>query len=280
MVSNNSDVFMARPSGTFVIPMTHPSKFFRNQTNQFTALLDWEKAVRIQKEGPTIVHPPFEDWQWRPTFTNLEWYFRSMLGHRGCTCGSEWDGPWSIDFEATVDRRVVCCGIWSTSQPLSHKGLCIPLLSQGGVPYWTPPEEHRVLQYLHGFFTDALLYKIGQNTVGYDTGFPPFHVGSLIYQAWGVVVRGILGDTMAAHHTCFSELKHGLAFLTSVSTDMSPYKEELWDEDQDEDDDDEKDWTRILDRPDERVRKYNLKDAFGQAVVWNGMVKEMGKAYV
>lgn len=263
---------MARPPGTFILPIIHPAKFFRNQVNQFTGVLDWERAVRIQKEGPSIVHPPFEDWQWHPTLEVLANYFDSMGT-------SDNLGPWSIDFEATVDRRVVCLGIWSTVQPCTHRGLCIPFLSQGGVPYWTASEELRVRELLRCFFTDPMLGKVGQNTVGYDTGYPPFHVRSLVYQAWGIVVRGIVGDTMAAHHTCFSELRHSLAFLSSVATDMGPYKEELWDEDQDEDDDSEKDWTRILERPDERVRKYNLKDAFAQAVVWNGMVLEMGAAY-
>lgn len=267
-----------RQPGTFIIPMVHPAAFFRNQTNQFTAVLDWEKAVRIQKEGPTIVHPPFEEWQWRPDVTRVEWYFERML-----RLGSYFDplqldpGPWSIDFEATLNREIVCLGIWSCHDPARHRGLCIPFLGRGGVRYWSPSDELRIMGMVRDFFTDPLLPKIGQNTVGYDTGYPPFNTRALIKTAWGIDVQGIAGDTMVAHHTCFAELRHGLGFLTSVATDLGPYKEELWEnsDEQDEEDDDEKDWTRILERPDEKVRKYNLKDAFGQAFVWNGLELEM-----
>lgn len=265
---------MSRPPGTFIVPMTDPSKFFKNQTMQFTGVLDWQKAVRIQKEGPSVIHPPFEEWQWRPTITDVQEYFLHHLA-----LGGDDPGPYSIDFEATLSREVVCLGIWSCADATNHNGLCIPFLSQGGVRYWNPIDEQAIMQMVLDFFVDPRRPKIGQNTVGYDTGYPPFNSRALIKTAWGIDVQGIVGDTMAAHHTCFAELRHGLAFLSSVATDMSPYKEELWDSDEDEDDDDEKDWTRILERPDEKVRKYNLKDAFAQAVVWNGMVKEMGNAY-
>lgn len=184
-------------------------------------------------------------------------------------------GPHSIDFEATLHREVVCLGIWSCHEPTRHRGICIPFLSQGGARYWSPRDESAVLGMVRDFFVDPRRTKIGQNTVGYDTGYPPFNSRSLIKEAWGVDVAGIVGDCMVAHHVCFSELRHSLAFQASIGTDLSPYKEELWDDEQDEDDDTEADWTRILDRPDERVRKYNLKDAFAQAVLWNGLVMEM-----
>jgi len=271
---------MTRPAGTYILPMMHPASFFKNQTMQFTASLDWKRAVRIQKEGPTNVHQPIEEWQWRPTYDDVATYIGRMGTDRSVLDSPNPDpGPWSIDFEATLNRDVVCLGIWSCHQPTLHRGICIPFLSQGGVRYWSAGDELRVMDLIRGFFTSSVLGKIGQNTVGYDTGYPPFNARALIKTAWGIDVAGIIGDTMVAHHTCFSELRHGLGFLTSIATDMGPYKEELWDDDQDEDDDDEKDWTRILERPDERVRKYNLKDAFGQAVVWNGLEMEMGAAF-
>ncbi len=263
---------MARSPGTYILPIIHPAAFFRSQVNAFTAVEDWRKAVRIQKEGPSVIHPPFEDYQWRPSLADVDTYFSAML-HTD-------PGPWSIDFEATVDRQIVCLGIWSTRSPTTHKGLCIPFLSQGGVRYWPSDVEQVVFGICAQFFTNPLYLKIGQNTVGYDTGYPPFNQRSLIKQAWGIDVQGILGDTMAAHHTCFSELRHSLSFLSSVATDLSPYKTELWEDDNaDEEEDDADDWTRILDRPDEKVRKYNLKDAFAQAIVWNGLEYEMGFGY-
>lgn len=259
---------MARPTGTFILPIIHPAKFFRNQVNQFTGVLDWERALRIQREGPTIVHPPFEDWQWRPTLENVDHYFSTMYD------GSD-PGPWSIDFEATVDRQVVCLGLWSCHESLTHRGLCVPFLAQGGVRYWSAMDELHIMKLVRKFFTDSQIYKIGHNAAGYDLGVPPYNKNSLIKQAWNIDVKGFIADTMIMHHTAFSELRHSLAFCSSIGTDLSPYKEELWEDDQDEDDDSEDDWTRILERPTERVTKYCLKDVFAQAMIYNQLSMEL-----
>ena len=262
-----------RPSGTLILPMLNPNQFFSSSVLSFTASEDWKKALRIQRGGQLRVPLPMDEWQWRPTVQCVQEYFDAMDCIRHPLVGDP--GPWSIDFEATVKREIVCLGIWSCHEPTKHKGIVIPFLSQGGVPYWSPKDELVVLDLVRAFFTDACRQKIGQNTVGYDTGYPPFNQRSLIKQAWGIDVAGIIGDTMVAHHTCFSELRHGLAFLSSISTDMGPYKEELWDAEQGQEDDAEKDWTRILDRSDARVRMYCGKDCYAQAEVWNALTLEM-----
>lgn len=263
-----------RPNGTYILPVLHPASYFRNQTMRFTGDVDWEKAVRIQREGPTLVHPPIERWQWEPSLEDVQLYF-GCTQLQGGDLGWADPGPWSIDFEATLNREVVCLGIWSCHEPTRHRGICIPFLSQYGKAYWNPSEEQAVMGMVRDFFMDRARPKIGQNTVGYDTGFPPFHERSLLFQAWGIWAEGMIGDTMAAHHTCFPELKHNLAFLSSIATDMGPYKDELWEDEEDEEDDDELDWSRILERPDEKVRVYCMKDAFATAMVWNGLSYEM-----
>lgn len=265
---------MARPNGTFILPMLHPASFFRNQTYSFAGVEDWKKAVRIQREGPTIIHPPIEEWQWRPTLDDVETYFVTM-GQSHYLLNGGGLGPWSIDFEATVAREVVCLGIWSCNDPTRHRGICIPFLSQYGRRYWSPSDEVRVMELVRRFFTDPRIGKIGHNAAGYDLGVPPFNGRSLIKQAWGIDVQGFVADTMIMHHVAFSELRHSLSFCSSIGTDLGPYKEELWDAEQDEEDDDEKDWTRILDRSDQKVRVYNLKDAFAQAVVYNQLALEL-----
>ncbi len=265
-----------RPPGTFILPMLHPATFFRNQTLAFTGVADWEKAVRVQREGPTIVHPPIEEWQWRPTLLHLQKYMTNMMrGGLPYIESSDDPGPWSIDFEATVQREVVCLGIWSCHEPLKHRGICIPLLSQFGRRYWSPADEQVVMSLVRAFFIDPRRGKIGHNAAGYDLGVPPFNQRSLIKEAWGIDVQGFIADTMVMHHTAFAELRHSLAFCASVGTDLPPYKEELWDEEADEEDDSEKDWTRILERPDQKVRVYNLKDAFAQAIIYNQLSEEL-----
>lgn len=259
-----------RPEGTFIVPMLNPNQFFSSSVLSFTASEDWKKALWIQRNGPVKVPLPMEEWQWRPTLAIVRHYFEEMHSLLGSN-----PGPWSIDFEATLQREIVCLGIWSCHEPHKHRGIIIPFLSQGGVRYWSPEDELKVMSLVRAFFTDPLRLKIGQNTVGYDTGYPPFNQRSLIKEAWGIDVAGILGDTMVAHHTCFSELRHSLAFLSSISTDLGPYKEELWDAEQGQEEDNEKDWTRILDRPDKKVRIYCGKDCYAQAEVWNALALEM-----
>jgi hypothetical protein len=256
--------------------MLNPNQFFSSSVLSFTAAEDWKKAIRIQRDGPTRVPLPMEEWQWRPSVHDVKSYFWRMTAFLDNTINGFGDpGPWSIDFEATLKREIVCLGIWSCHEPTKHRGIVIPFLSQGGVPYWSPEDELVVLDLVRAFFTDARRHKIGQNTVGYDTGYPPFNQRSLIKQAWGIDVAGILGDTMVAHHVCFPELRHGLAFLSSISTDLGPYKEELWDAEQGQEDDAEKDWTRILERSDMKVRVYCGKDCYAQAEVWNALALEM-----
>lgn len=130
------------------------------------------------------------------------------------------------------------------------------------------------MEYVRRFFTDPSIEKVAQNGTGFDCGYTPFNEHSILKQAWGIDIAGLVGETMAAHHMCFSELRHGLAFQSSIVTDLSPYKSELWDTD-DEEDDDAADWTRILDLPDERTRQYCLRDCFATAVSWNVLEQEM-----
>lgn len=251
--------------GIFHLPTIHPAKLFRNQTLQFACVEDWKKAARVQQEGPTRVPPPFEEWQWMPTLQHVT----EFLSDTWFT-----NGPWAIDFEATLDRRVVCLGIWCCTRPTERRGICIPFLKQGGGSYWSCEEEVTVMKHVRAFFEEPIIEIVGQNIVGYDTGYPPFNGRSLIKQAWDIDVQGIVGDTLAAHHTCFPELRHSLAFQASIATDMPPFKIEVWEED-DDSDVDENDWARILDRPDKKLRTYNLCDAFSTAMIWNGLVKEM-----
>lgn len=265
---------MTRPHGTFLLPIHDPKSVFTNQTYAFAMHEDWRKAGRIQREGPTRIPPPVERWQWMPTLSDVRHFFEVMIPT---------DGPWSVDFEATLDGRPVCVGFWQCHMPMSFRGLCVPVLSQGGGNYWSDEEWPIVLGILRDFFTNPNLGKIGHNLTGYDCGYIDPESGekwnsrSLIKTAWDIDVVGIVGDTMAAHHTCFPELKTSLSFVASMTTDMNPFKLAVW-EDDDEDDTPDKgkpEWVRILERPDEKTRIYNLNDNFAQAVSWNVLVEEM-----
>jgi hypothetical protein len=253
-----------RPHGTYLLPVIHPAALQRRQTMEFATAWDWKKAARIQREGATIVPPPLMEWQTHPTLESVMQWFDL---HRG------W--PVAIDFEATQDRQVVCMSAWSTRNPTEERGICVPFLSQGGGKYWTnPDEEYAVLEIIQEWLADPRIPKVGHNLVGYDTGYPGHAELSLVHEAWGVTTQGIIGDTIVAMHSCFPELPLSLAFLSSLVTDLGPYKLALHGKG-DGDDDPKPAWTRILERPDLELREYALRDAFATAEGWNVLREEM-----
>lgn len=237
---------------------------------RFAAMEDWKKAERIQREGCTLVPPPIMRWQWEPLYQNVRDWLHAHT----------WDGSvTAIDFEATVDGQPVCLGLWDALDPLHVPGICIPFLCQGGAQYWNHGDYFDVFQMVCAFLRDPRYLKTGQNLAGYDTGVPPFHKRSLVYRAWGIEIAGLEIDTFPLHHVCFSEVKHGLDTQASLVTDLSRYKQELHehDDDEDEDDDAEDDWSKVLEKPDEELRVYCLKDCFSQAMARLSLIKE---AYV
>lgn len=258
---------MSRPPGLFIVPTIHPARFFRDATLAFAAVQDWKKAVRVQREGVTRVHRPIEPWQWHPSLTEVRGFFTTRLVLDG--------GPYSVDFEATVEGEPVCMAVWSCKDPRESYGICVPFLSQGGAKYWSPEEWPIVFNIVKLFLEAPHIPKVGQNVVGYDWGIPPWNTRSLVKRAWGIDVQGTLADTMVDHHACFPELRHALAFQASIATDLPPYKFEYHETlTETEDDDDEDDWTRLLDKPDEATRVYCLKDAYATAECYSGLEVE------
>lgn len=257
-----------RPPGTFIVPTLLPTALFANQAMAFAVQADWAKAARIQLEGPTRVPLPVEEWQWRPLIRDVDRYLTATLDYD--------PGPWAIDFEATMNQEPVCLGFWSCHEPMKHRGICIPFLNQGGSRYWSATDEIVVMGMIREFMLNAHLGKVGHNLAGYDTGIPPFNTRALMKIAWNLDIAGDLDDTMAMHHCAFSELRHKLALLASLVTDMGPFKLDVWkDDDGDEETQAKPEWTRILDRPDEKTRVYCLGDCFATAVGRNVLLPEI-----
>ncbi len=265
---------MSRPRGTYLMPTLHPAYLFRSPTYAFAAQEDWKKAVRLQREGQTIVPPPVQEWQWKPMWEQVLEFFTTARNHELAL---------SIDFEATLDGKPVCMAAWPVyPNPYLGVGICVPFLSQGGGDYWPNKTQQSTVI---GLVCEALAHpcipKIGHNIVGYDFGYPPWNACGLVKRAWDCDVQGIIGDTMVAHHAAFAELKHSLSFCASIATDLGPYKTEVHQRKSDdpdeisEEDDSAGDWARVLDIPDQQLRVYCLYDAWATQVVWRGLEREM-----
>lgn len=241
---------------TWCVPTIHPASLFRDQTMQFAVKADFAKLSRIVRDGgPSVVPPPWEEWQLFPRLEHVE----DWLGELTDT------EPISFDFEATLNKRVVCLGFWPCANPTKERGICIPFLKQGGGAYWSPADELRVFDLCKRFFEDPSIKKTGMNIAGYDTGVPPWNERSLLKVAWGLDIQGIDIDIQVAHALCWPELRHSLALQSSWCTDLPPWKEDVWGDEDDEEDKATK-WARVLDRPDREFRVYNLQDCFSQAV--------------
>lgn len=259
-----------RLPGPYQLTVEHTSKFFRAATMRFAASEDWKKAARVQRGGCTLVPLPIERWQTYPTIDDVRAWLLNFTYPGSVT---------AIDFEATVDGQPVCMGLWDALKPLTTPGICVPYLCQGGAQYWTGDDAKLIRTWTTELLESAEMLKTGQNLVGYDTGVPPWNTRSLVKRAWGIDVAGIEIDTFPLHHICFSELRHSLDFQASIVTDLSRYKQELHehDADEDEDDDAEMDWSRVLEKPDEELRTYCLKDVFSQSLARLSLIEEAHK---
>jgi hypothetical protein len=256
-----------RLSGPYQLALDHPVKFIRNSTLKFAAREDWKKAARIQREGCTLVPLPIERWQWEPDVATIGEWIATYIWQPGSVT--------AIDFEGTVEGQPVCLGLWNAETPLETSGICIPYLCQGGAQYWNARDRRTIDGWVREFLESPRWLKTGQNIVGYDTGEYPWNTRSLIKRAWGIDVAGLEIDTFPLHHICFSELRHSLDFQASCVTDLSRYKQELHEHDDEEEEDDaEDDWKRVLEKPDEELRTYCLKDCFSQAMARLSLLAE------
>lgn len=240
---------------SWIVPAYDPNKLIRDQTMSLATLADLKKAVRVARDGgPTIVPklwPETPRWSTHPDADDVH---RWLKEHEHCAL--------CLDLETTYSGQIMCCGLWCVEHALTSQGICIPFFSKGMQKYWNPLDELKVKGSLfHALKTQRV---VGQNIVGFDI--------PMMRKAWGLVIKAY-GDTMVAHSLCMPELPHGLAFLSSVFTDLPPYKKEFGDSKAEKDDVDK--WERIQDSDDLDLRIYNLLDVFATAVTWEALVEMM-----
>jgi hypothetical protein len=246
---------------SWIIPTLHPASLIRDNTLQLAVLSDLQKAMRIHQDGgPTLVPACYRAGQSMPDYSIfpttgvvLEW----LAQHRGQTL--------SIDIESTYQGQIMCLGIWPVDTALTDEGICIPFCKKGGEKYWNIHHELAVKQAVFAMLSNPTWPKIGQNFAGFDV--------PMMQKAWGVQTRGVLGDTMIAHWCCMPELPHGLAFLSSIFTDLSPFKREVHTNESEKDDVDK--WSAVQDYDDRNLREYCLLDTFATALTWTALVEIM-----
>jgi len=254
---------------SYIVPSYHPAYLLRNQTLTKPTIEDFRKAARIHETGPTRIpiaereNGSMADAALFPLLDDVEGFFKGW----GRT-----HTRMSIDFEATMTGIPWCVGFWpcdSEDQVLTTQGICIPFHKQGGENYWSPRDHEATMWLLKEYLEDPTQPKVGQNWVGYDGGYNDHgweeSDHSLAYRAFGIRVRGLVLDTMVAHHAVSPELPHSLAFQSSLCTDLGAYKLEVHatsSVDDEKEDDAQKGIQNVKDVDDRVLRGYCLRDCF------------------
>jgi hypothetical protein len=245
---------------SYIIPVIEPHKLMRDQTMGVATLADLRKAVQIARDGgPTLIPQVFKRGEHFPswaTHPDVHEVVTWLDEHKHLTL--------ALDLETTYSGQIMCCGLWPVEGVLEDQGLCIPFAQRGGRDYWSILQGLKVKEALFDVLTSPSTRIVGQNAAGFDV--------PMMRKAWGINVK-LVGDTMIAHSLCMPELPHGLAFLSSVFTHLSPYKHEFGESKEAKDDVDK--WERVQDMDDMELRVYNILDAFATAVVWGELEKMM-----
>jgi len=209
-------------SGTKVVATYHPANILRKYINRTIAEMDIRR-VRMESVSPDLNLPEY-NLETRPSLGRvLELLKKWGLGG--------FEGPLAVDIE-TVGKRVRCIALADSS----YHALCIPFMvlshynldsdsnrlmvtSPGGAEYgsyWSLDDELVILKELNKVLRDENVKKVFQNL--------PFDSTWLVKE-FGLVVKGLFIDTLAAHHACYPELPKSLDFLCSVYTRTPRYSD-------------------------------------------------------
>lgn len=185
--------------GIKVLPIEHPSYCLR-QWNRVHILNHDIKKLTVESEFPEIrriereyiINPTFDQ-----AISELNRLENSLV-------------PIVIDLETTMKGGIIKCVGLSNSK---EKAVCIPFV-KSMTPCWSESETRLLWERI----THLLLTKkiIAQNAQFEMTQLAP-HTGGKMR---------IYFDTMRAHTLLYSELPHGLDFLTSIYTDLAYYKDD------------------------------------------------------
>ena len=228
--------------GKKVVPTIHPAASLRGAYLwRYFIINDLDKA---RKES---THPEFKrtarDYRIDPTYPEVIAYLKSVKQEVK-----------AIGFDIEVmNHQCSCLAI----APTPYEAMCIPFISSGGGHRWREDEEDNIWLAIAEILEDEEITKVGQNII--------FDVGFLLSQN-NIFTKGVLEDTMVAHHIVWPDFPKGLDFLCSMHTREPYYK------------DDGKIWKKVTyDITDFWL--YNAKDAAVTFEIWNAIQEDLDKGY-
>lgn len=156
--------------------------------------------------------------------------------------------PIAFDIE-TMSGETACVGF--ANNP--HEGMCVNF-RDWRTNRWSVADERMVRMRMQQLFGDANAHFVAQNGM-FDITW--------LWHKDRIRVHRVWFDTMLAHHTLYSQLPHGLGFLTAQYTDHPYYK------------DDGKDWREGGDI--DMFWRYNVKDCCITRMAQMKMENELAK---
>lgn len=177
-----------------VIPALHPRDIFQNWESFHYSVVDYMKVAKFKDRIDPIKE---EAMLWiARNATELNNYFQRNRY------------PEFATFDIETRFYFISCIGFSFN---GYEGVCAPLLDKS-----TPMlEVYHMWQCIYDFLRSQIP-KVNQNI--------KFDITKL--EEFGCSVSNICGDTMLAAHTIYAELPKSLAFLTSIYTEGSYYKDE------------------------------------------------------
>lgn len=241
-----------------VIPTLHPAAILRAADDHASfarfeqvVMEDMAKALRLLKSTPTwdesVIWEKKGDRHWRlfPTADEVVDFCEraARTVHARYISGDPY-GYLSLDVECNkshspLDTTLICVGLGFRHADGRRDVICVPNLSQGGIPYWTDAHDRARV----GAAVAELLFALTVPKVMHNGAFD-----SCVMQAFGMPIRNWAADTMQAHHVLDAELPQGLGFVASRLLDIKYWK------------DDVKGKGAWLSLDNTTLRSYNLRD--------------------
>jgi DNA polymerase len=206
-------VFWNESLGCKVLSTFHPAYIFRSPADRPVLSADFRKIDR--NTGPEMPDPGW-DFLIEPSFDETMSELERIQKEKPLI---------SFDLE-TLSNHIRCVGIASSPQ----RAICIPFVRVQSTPtvpgsgsfsfgsqrgdYWSADEEVLLVEKIREVMEDPSIPKVAQN-FSFDA--------TILAMRWGIHVKGLLLDTMHAHHVNWPELLMGLDFLTSLYTDHPHY---------------------------------------------------------
>lgn len=184
--------------GVKVLPIIHPADALRQYVLRHFILFDLKKAPKLAKSRELPVDN--RTYILRPTFEECVTFLQNLK-----------ETP-RFAFDIEVSRGQLDCISFA---PTADLAISIPFV-EGPNEYFPLPQEREIIRLIAEVLESSESEKIGHNTT-FDATF--------LLSRYGIKSRN-LHDTMVAQAILFPDFPKGLAFVTSIYTDIPYYKDE------------------------------------------------------